>query len=210
MISKITPVHLSADRLDQAADLLMKAFMTSVVYTYIFPDPEERMRSLRRYFRAYLRFNLLVGEVYTTEDLHEVACWLSPENLLRSIWGMVRSGFATSRTLKYYDNETKKRLFSVVRYTEGIKKIVVKQPFWYLALLGVDPVCQRQGIGGQLLQPVLAKTDWEGLPVYLETDTEDNVRFYERQNFKVVNEGWVPGADFKIWAMARKPTLLPG
>ena len=42
-----------------------------------------------------------------------------------------------------------------------------------------------------------------GLPVYLETAEEQNVRFYEHFGFTVVDESTVPGTNFTNWAMLR-------
>jgi hypothetical protein len=65
-------------------------------------------------------------------------------------------------------------------------------PHWYLALLGVSPGYQRQGIGGALLTPVLQRADREGAACYLETFVADNVPFYERRGFQVVETGVEP------------------
>lgn len=62
----------------------------------------------------------------------------------------------------------------------------VPQQHWYLAILGVAPAYQSQGIGGSLLQPLLNQADSTGLPCYLETSTEGGIRFYQRHGFEVV------------------------
>lgn len=55
------------------------------------------------------------------------------------------------------------------------------------------------------MQPALARADANGLPCYLETQSADNVRFYERYGFRVAHEGEVPGHPLKMWAMIRRP-----
>ncbi len=92
-----------------------------------------------------------------------------------------------------------------MRYNDDVHARVVSAPHWYLGALGVDPAHQRMGIGARLLLPVLAKADAEGQACFLETQTEDNVRFYERQGFEVANAGEVPGTGMKMWAMLRQP-----
>ena len=68
--------------------------------------------------------------------------------------------------------------------------------------MGVSPVCQGQGIGGSLIQPVLKQADEEGLPCYLETDTPGAVRFYQKHGFEIVRTGEQP---LKFWTMKREP-----
>ena len=79
-------------------------------------------------------------------------------------------------------------------------------------LIGVEPALQGQGVGGKLLQPVLARADASGLACYLETATLRDVQFYTRHGFQVVEEGDVPGADEHYWTMrrARPPAVSPG
>lgn len=53
--------------------------------------------------------------------------------------------------------------------------------------------------------PVLARADREGMPCYLETETEGNVAFYRKRGFQVVSAGLVPGQSLRIWTMLRAP-----
>jgi ribosomal protein S18 acetylase RimI-like enzyme len=79
------------------------------------------------------------------------------------------------------------------------------RPHWYLWALGVDPPYQGQGVGGQLLQPVLAEADAAGLPCYLETETERNVAFYRKHGFDVATAGPDPRQGVMVWTMVREP-----
>ena len=74
----------------------------------------------------------------------------------------------------------------------------------YLWVMGVDPACQGRGVGGRLLQPVLARADEQGLPCYLETGSERNVAFYERRGFRVLRAGQPTGYPIHLWTMVRK------
>lgn len=49
-----------------------------------------------------------------------------------------------------------------------------------------------------------AKAAESGLPVYLETMTEDNVEYYTKRDFKIAEEFLVDG-HLKTWAMVRHP-----
>ena len=59
---------------------------------------------------------------------------------------------------------------------------------WHLGPVGVLPSYQGKGIGSKLLSRFCQEVDACISPAYLETDTDKNVRFYERFGFEVVNE----------------------
>ena len=82
---------------------------------------------------------------------------------------------------------------------------LVPEDHWYLMILGVEPARQRLGLGGALLQPVLARADREGLRCYLETQKPVNVPFYQAHGFEVAAETDVPGDGPHFWLMARTP-----
>ena len=46
--------------------------------------------------------------------------------------------------------------------------------------------------------------DSNPLPVFLETSTEINVKFYKRVGFEVMKEGIIPGTDVEQWYLLRK------
>jgi ribosomal protein S18 acetylase RimI-like enzyme len=59
---------------------------------------------------------------------------------------------------------------------------------WHLGPVGVLPSHQGKSIGTKLLSRFCQEVDACLSPAYLETDTDKNVRFYERFGFEVVKE----------------------
>ena len=98
------------------------------------------------------------------------------------------------------------RFSGVVGYTGKLHNKFAAGPHWYLWGLGVEPSQQNKGIGGRLLQPVLAKADAAGQSCYPETQNESNLPFYRRHGFEVVSGEAVPKGDLKVWTMVRKPS----
>ena len=98
-----------------------------------------------------------------------------------------------------------RRLMNVMTCIEPLHKRDVPAAHWYLMSLGVDPPRQGQGVGGRLIQPILARADAERLPCYLETMKERNLPFYRRHGFEVVVEDVIPKGGPRFWTMRRDP-----
>jgi hypothetical protein len=54
------------------------------------------------------------------------------------------------------------------------------------------------------MQPILDLCDREGIPAYLETETESNVRFYSKRGFKVLREITTCDGLSKVWTLWRE------
>ena len=81
------------------------------------------------------------------------------------------------------------------------------EPHWYLLLLGVDPAGQRQGVGSALLAAWLQQVDRDGASAYLETDRRENLAFYRRAGFEVLEAHEI--LETSIWRMARPAVSFP-
>ena len=55
-----------------------------------------------------------------------------------------------------------------------------------------------------MLKELIAMTDEVKLPIYLETETESNVRFYKRFGFKTLEQMNLPAINQPMWAMIRE------
>jgi ribosomal protein S18 acetylase RimI-like enzyme len=66
----------------------------------------------------------------------------------------------------------------------------------------VDADLRGRGIGSQILGHYCLRLDDAKLIGYLETDSEDKVRLYQRFGFKVVREQLVIGV--RNWFMVRR------
>jgi ribosomal protein S18 acetylase RimI-like enzyme len=197
------PIRLVASQKAQAAQVLARAFLVDPAYAALFPDSVERERALQRLFGAVVGYSLVYGLVHTTPAGEGAACWLSPGNTKVTLWRMLRTGLGLQRAVAGFNPQARREFLAVLAYMDEVHKREAPGPHWYLWALGVEPGCQGQGIGGRLIQPVLTQADKEGVPCYLETQTERNVAFYQRRGFEVVSDGVVPGQGIRIWTMLR-------
>ena len=168
---------------------------------YTLPDASRRLGGATQLYGGILRYGLARGEVYTTRDVRGAACWLPPTRPFPSFLGMVRAGML--RVPFRFGWNGFQRLSAFDHVATALHRVHAPGPHWYLWAIGVEPEHQGRGLAGSLMQPVLARADAEGLPCYLETHKETNVRIYQRYGFEVVAESGAAGHPGNIWAMIR-------
>lgn len=186
----------SSERREVAA-CLGRAFEDDPVSAYLLPRREGRARDLARFYAVAIDILAAHGQVLTVSELRGAAVWQAPRPPRPSraveAWNGLRMAWALGRATG--------RAFTL---NEAILKHHLREPHWYLAVLGTDPAAQGQGIGSAVMQPVLARCDAEALPAYLESSKEANIPFYERHGFRVTGEVKVPGGP-TLWPMLRDP-----
>jgi GNAT superfamily N-acetyltransferase len=189
-----------------AGEMLARAFLKDPLCVYTQPDREARISQFAWLFTQLAQEGALQGSVYANTHADRpdgVAVWMPPQ--AGEATAEVSAWSNMDQMAHRFGPEAYRRFTEAFRYFEHVHHRCVAGPHWYLALVGVSPGCQRQGIGGALLTPVLRRADQEGLPCYLETFVSENLCFYERRGFQVVEAGLEPQGKVAFWAMTRKP-----
>ena len=196
--------RLAERQIEEAGEMLGRAFFDNPMAVYLLPAAATRARPLTWMFDRTARYGHLFGEVYTTTGkVDGAAIWLPPGSPPISGERVIRAGMAAMS--EEMGPEAFQRLMIMKRTMDGLRARDVPEPHWYLWTLGVDPPRQGQGVGGALLQPVLARADEAGQPCYLETDKARNVPFYRKHGFVVLVEGDLPNGGMHYWTMKRPP-----
>jgi ribosomal protein S18 acetylase RimI-like enzyme len=94
-----------------------------------------------------------------------------------------------------------KSTLRVLEWTGDWSRNDCKTTHWHLGPVAIDRHLQGQGVGSTLLNEFCQRIDNYRSAAYLETDKEENVTFYKRFGFEVVNEHRVLG--IKNWFMLR-------
>jgi len=187
------------DDVREVCAMLARAFDDDPVAMHLMPSARRRPPGLRAFFRLQMTKDLLpFGGVFTTEDHSGAALWAPPGK--PSARGL-RVLLATLPVVPYVAGRDFPRS---IRYLSAIEAIHPKEPHWYLATLGTDPLRQGKGIGSALLQPILRRCDSEGERAYLESSKERNLPFYRRHGFVVTGEVRLAGGP-PVWTMWRDP-----
>jgi ribosomal protein S18 acetylase RimI-like enzyme len=176
MAQTSVPIPLIAHQHKQASKVMGEAFLNDPLWQYLVPDKTRRVLAVSLSISILVRYSFLYGKIYTTSTLDGVACWLPPGETTPSFTRLVRIGI---RSAPFQLGWTGFRRYSAAEnYCGEVHKRIMPGAHWYLWGLGVKPSRQGQGIGGMLIQPVLAQADADRLPCYLETMNARNVPFY--------------------------------
>ena len=185
---------------------LARAFYDDPLFGFFLPNLVHQTKGILAFMSAGVADAKPFGEIWVAQtDDGRVACaavWLPPgayprgikrdmKTNLRSIPVIARSGARSLASL---------RLLSAVDKAHR----AIAEPHYYLAILGADPCFQRTGAGSAALAPVLQRCDNEGLVAYLETQKEENLPYYARHAFDIVQKLEVKGVP-PIWTLIRKP-----
>lgn len=194
-------VPLEKPQLSEAGQLLARAFHDDALSRFLLPDASKRMVANTWLFHRFAQYSLYYGALFTTDDLAGVSSWVRPAYIDITLFRMMRCRMLTL-PLKL-GRIGYRRFKDFMKSCDHLHKQVDK-PHWYLAILGVDPSRQRQGIGRALLTPGFDLVDRDNLPCYLETVTPEHVTYYERNGFRVIGKASYT-ANKMIWGMLRPP-----
>ncbi|MCH8979225.1 MAG: GNAT family N-acetyltransferase [Armatimonadetes bacterium] len=186
-------IELPEDRIDEAVDCLVTAFVDDPVFDYFFPrDGADRLGKLRALFEFGCRYRFVTGQPTLALDLEGqivgVANVRTPgpvesSDEIDSLWDRASAVFGEEATRRFDD------------YVQLKEAIVPKTPHHYLVSLAIKPGHQGMGLGGTLLEAVcdLAEDDPGSEATILDTCTNINVKFYEKHGFEAIGEGDVGG-----------------
>jgi ribosomal protein S18 acetylase RimI-like enzyme len=193
---------LKRDEIDEAGGVLGRAFRDSLGFGAILGHLTEtrRARAITRAktgFTAAAVRHQITDAAWVDGRLAAVALMTAPGQwplplrvFLRHARGCATAG---PRAIANY-----------LRADAHMVKRHPKEPHHYLFVLGVEPELQGRGLGRGLLARMSARADAEGVPCYLETDKERNVRLYESAGYHVITDETVPTKPrFRMWTLQR-------
>ncbi|MGW3078081.1 MULTISPECIES: GNAT family N-acetyltransferase [unclassified Kitasatospora] len=180
-----------------AVDTLGRAFADYPFTRHVIAADDHEARVRRFQELCLTRIAVPYGRVWVAEDGLAVAAWTVPDRdpspafaeigpLLGELIGDRQSAFDTAE--------------------QDVEPYRPQEPVWFLSTVGVAPHAQGRGLGRAVLLPGIEEAERAGYPAFLETSSEDNVRFYERLGFKVTAD--IPSSDGgpRTWCMRRDPS----
>jgi ribosomal protein S18 acetylase RimI-like enzyme len=173
---------------------LVLAFSNDPVARWLYPDPYQYLTHFPRFVQTFGGKAFELGTAYASDGYSGAALWFPPgvdPDIELTIEILQESIFESDRT----------DVFAVL---EQMGHYHLKEPHWYLPMIGVEPTQQGKGYGSALMQHVLAQCDRDRIPAYLEASKPANLPFYEQHGFEVLSTIQV-GASPPISPMVRYP-----
>jgi GNAT superfamily N-acetyltransferase len=202
---EISEAPLSRREMQDAALVSARAFHTDPFFGFLSPGAMLRSRGLNRFGLTTAQHLGPKGLLLTARRggvIVGVGGWVAPggypypvrEQLLQTI-GALRALYPRPASL-----------LTGLKYLTAVEKAhPKKEPLWYLQLLCCDPEHQRSGVGAALQEGVLARCDAEGVGAYLETQNEENLAYYGRFGWELVDTLRPLRDGPPIWTMRREP-----
>jgi ribosomal protein S18 acetylase RimI-like enzyme len=191
----------------KAGAALADAFHLDSVWRLFFRD-EATIDQRGTLFEAPIKYCFKYGEVYaTSEQLEGIAAWVLGDRADLTIWRMIRSGAISSglKAMRVCTKLAQKqgRIFKPLEVDRRAN--MMGRDYIYLMIIGVASEFQGQGYGRKLLEALIGESEQAGIPIYTETQTEENVRFYERLGFRPIKQITLPIINLPQWELLREP-----
>ncbi|MEW2137750.1 GNAT family N-acetyltransferase [Streptomyces sp. NPDC005409] len=189
---------------DAVARLLDEAFRADPVSCWVFPDPAHRAAVHGKFLGVFVDVALAEGRIDYAADGSAAALWLRIPAGDPDAEPAEDEVPARMREAADPDNE---RCELVGRLTGAVHPTAEEHE--YLLMIAVDPARQGEGLGTELMRPVLERCDREGVAAYLEASSERSKELYERLGWEFTGEAVrLPGGPL-MWPMWRKPQACP-
>jgi len=173
--------------------------MEDPVYTWMLPRSRRLGARLRAMFTVELeQYGLPQGTVWTTAGCDGAVVALPPGE-----WEMPKS--ATGKEALKWLRAFGTRLPLAIRVQRAMEERHLREPHFYVRIIGVRTALQGQGLGSALMQPTLQRADSAGLPTYIEASTERSAALYERLGFVHMDVLELPEGGPPVWLMRRPP-----
>ncbi len=167
------------------------------------PDPETAREGMFRYYDYALQEARGHGRlIFTPDQISGAAIWSRP---LEEKKAKTLSNLKKEFIREHLGKGSLAAYTEIVDFMTARAQGIITDHFWYLSILGLSPDCQGNGLGKDLMTPVLEEADSLGVPVYAESFIPKNFNFYLRLGFekiKAIDEP-VTGSSYTI--LIRKP-----
>jgi ribosomal protein S18 acetylase RimI-like enzyme len=189
----------------RASKVLADAFQHDPIWNKIYEGDPNIEKRFQAFFEGGVRYCLKYGEVYApSEDMEGVMGLIPGKYADMNWWRAIRSG-TMGVGMRMGLNAAMKMGTIFKPVTQDRHEHMVGCGFLYVLVIGVATELQGKGFGRKLINTAIEKSEREGLYLYLETETEDNVKMYEHFGFRLLKRIALPMVDLPMWEMVKEP-----
>lgn len=196
--------RLTKEDIPQAVECLKDAFKDDPLWAEVFKNDPDKNKALSGFFTCPLLYGMKYGKAYATSpEVEGVAVWVPGKHANMTMWGMLRCG-----ALPYGAKMGKEtvRSLSIMTKQLGVarKRLMKNKPYIYLTIIGISSLAQGKGLGSKIMDTIKEECTGKGSNIYLETEKEENVSFYEKHGFVVLEKIMLNKINLPMWLMERK------
>ncbi len=176
---------IKSSEIEKASAVLTSVFFDDDLIKYMFPEEGFRKDFLPWIYSKWISVLANYDSVFVDDDLRGVIVCIPPSLELKvPLWDQIQAGLLW--TIPKLGIKRIWRPLRVFLDNRRRTKSEVSPQSWVVDILGVCPKYQRKGIGSQLIGEVLKRAVNERVPAYVITHKLDNIKFYEKNGFKLV------------------------
>jgi ribosomal protein S18 acetylase RimI-like enzyme len=191
----------------------MKSYSNFI--TYLFPE-EKNSVYIDRFMSCLVQYGVKFGRIYTSTQ------YINNENTIKGVcitqspYSQYTFNFTKLFRIGFFRNLTFKLSHVssingfIVFYEKFHQKITNGNPHINLLCLCVDKQFQKNGIGSELLFPILKNADYSNLPIFtmvINPKDNENLKIFIKYDFKVIEKvKW--NNDIEIDFLMRKPNII--
>ena len=162
--------------IQESAKVLSIAMLNNPLHIAVYEGNGEKQR--REIERGFLElFKKRPGIIFVAKDGEKIV-------------GVMRMNSCVGKRDKGEKDVPKDGKDANIRRSLWLKEWAERDPeeqHWHLGPIGVLPSHRRLGIGSSLMKRFCEEVDNCSAKAYLETDMDENVRFYQKSGFEVIS-----------------------
>ena len=210
-MSMISYRDAEKSELGYIAALISSSFGNYPFFDFAFHDSfksnDEYLAYMKKLHSVHLRANSIRHRVIVgimDERIVSVALLEAPEEREAGIWDYIKVGGVSLvspvglwRILEFFNISEEAQKDARRGYPDG----------WYLEMLAVEGSMKGKGLGGRIINDAVVPyvSQHGGKTLTLITNTENNCRFYEKNNFTIFSERMLEmkGRRIRNWSLVR-------
>ena len=188
--------------IDLMANNLAVSFQGYPLFEY-FANNQYNVSKMKKFWKVSLKtMSEKTFFLTDSEDANSLAIFSPYEKGGVSFWKYIKAGGIGM--IPKLGIKTVKVMSKFEKFAMEIKNKHAKEGCWYLYVFVTMPEFRGQGLGSQIMRPMLQYLDDNNQDCYLETLLPVNVEIYQKYGFELKEEVKVPDSDLTLYAMLRK------
>lgn len=184
--------EIGEESMEKLVQLYMAAYVDYPKLDIAYPDLEDRLAAREMTVRYYLSFDAEFGRFYSLDDdinecvtvIHSDEMDFTEERCREADC----EGEGFSRAAAKLSPENRQKWWDFFEEFDRCEAALdIPRPHIYADFVAVRPGMQGQGRGTKIMKVICDYADSIGLPVMLFTNTDEDIKFYKKLGFRILD-----------------------